>query len=60
VDGSEIVGLVPLDALVRSGKYYSSKDNMTESDLADLAIEKLGLNHLNPFVKEQKIIDYMI
>lgn len=60
VDGSEIVGLVPLDALVRSGKYYSGKDNMNESELAELAIDKLGLNRLNPFVKEQKIIDYMI
>jgi len=60
VDGSEIVGLVPLEALVMAGKFYSDNRNLNESGLADLAIEKLGLSHLNPFIKDQKIIDYMI
>jgi glutamate formiminotransferase / formiminotetrahydrofolate cyclodeaminase len=59
-NGSEIVGLVPLEALVISGKYYAGDKKMSDDELADLAIEKLGLNKLNPFIKEQKIIDYMI
>jgi glutamate formiminotransferase len=59
-DGSEIVGLVPLEALVMAGKYYSEAARMNEAELADLAIEKLGLSRLTPFIKDQKIIDYMI
>ena len=60
VDGSEIVGLVPLDALLIAGKFYSDGKISEESKLVDLAIEKLGLSSLNPFIKDQKIIDYMI
>jgi glutamate formiminotransferase/formiminotetrahydrofolate cyclodeaminase len=60
VDGSEIVGLVPLEALLQAGKFYSPGKIKTEEELVNLAIEKLGLSSLNPFVKEKKIIDYMI
>jgi glutamate formiminotransferase / formiminotetrahydrofolate cyclodeaminase len=59
-DGSEIVGLVPLDALVMSGRYYAGGKELSEAELADLAIDILGLSRLNPFKKDQKIIDYMI
>lgn len=60
VTGSEIVGLVPLDALIMAGKYYSQGTNLDENSLVDLAIEKLGLDDLHPFIKTDKIIDYMI
>jgi len=60
VTGSEIVGLVPLEALVMAGKYYSQGKNLDEKSLVDLAIEKLGLDDLHPFIKTEKIIDYMI
>jgi glutamate formiminotransferase/formiminotetrahydrofolate cyclodeaminase len=60
VDGSEIVGLVPLEALVQAGRFYSEGKVNTEEELVDLAIDKLGLSNLNPFDKKQKIIDYMI
>ncbi len=60
VDGSEIVGLVPLEALLMAGKFYADGKDMEENELVDLAIEKLGLNTLNPFNKNEKIIDYMI
>jgi len=60
VNGSEIVGLVPLEALLQAGRFYSPGNVKTEEELVNLAIEKLGLSSLNPFVKEQKIIDYMI
>ena len=60
VRGSEIVGLVPLDALLQAGKYYSDGKLNNETALVDLAVEKLGLNYLNPFKKKEKIIDYMI
>ncbi len=60
VDGSEIVGLVPLEALLMAGRFYADGKDMEEDELVDLAIDKLGLNALNPFNKNEKIIDYMI
>ncbi len=60
VKGSEIVGLVPLEALLQAGKFYSEGQYSDEKSLVDLAIEKLGLSELNQFNKSEKIIDYMI
>lgn len=60
VDGSEIVGLVPLEALLQAGRFYSEGKVYNEEKLVDLTIEKLGLSSLNNFDKKQKIIDYMI
>ena len=60
INGSEIVGLVPLEALLKAGRFYSGDKITDEKELVDLAIEKLGLSSLNKFVKEEKIIDYMI
>lgn len=59
VNGSEIVGLVPLTALLYAGKFYSP--HLTnEKDLVNASIEKLGLSALNPFIPTEKIIDYMV
>ena len=60
VRGSEIVGLVPLEALLQAGTFYSNGRITKEESLVDLAVEKLGLNYLNSFKKNEKIIDYMI
>lgn len=60
VNGSEIVGLVPLEALLQAGLYYAEGKILSEKDLVSLAVEKLGLSSLNTFDKYQKIIDYMI
>jgi glutamate formiminotransferase/formiminotetrahydrofolate cyclodeaminase len=60
VTGSEIVGLVPLEALLLAGKYYFPRKNLDEKSLVDLAIDNLGLSDLHPFSKTDKIIDYMI
>ena len=60
VMGSEVVGLVPLDAMILAGKYYSENESTKENELVDLAIEKLELNSITPFEKDKKIIEYMI
>ena len=60
VVGSEIVGLVPLEALIQTGLFYAEGKKLDEKSLVDLSIEKLGLSELNPFHKNEKIIDYMI
>jgi glutamate formiminotransferase/formiminotetrahydrofolate cyclodeaminase len=61
--GSEIVGLVPVESMILSGKFYAKKEGLNISDeeeLVSLAIEKLGLSELYPFKQEEKIIEYMI
>lgn len=60
VAGSEIVGLVPLEAILQAGRFYSNDNIKDENELVNLAIENLGLSSLNKFIPEQKIIDYMI
>lgn len=60
VNGSEIVGLVPLEAILQAGKHYCGEKETDENILVDTAIEKLGLSSLNPFDKNKKIIDYLI
>ena len=60
VTGSEIVGLVPLEAILQAGKFYSEGKYLNETGLVNLAVEKLGLSSLNTFHSKEKIIDYMI
>ncbi|MFA5804237.1 MAG: glutamate formimidoyltransferase [Melioribacteraceae bacterium] len=60
VNGSEIVGLVPLEAMLQAGRFYSIGKEKDEKSLVNIAIEKLGLSALHPFKPEEKIIEYMI
>lgn len=60
VIGSEIVGLVPLEAMIEAGKFYTNSKETDEKKLVEAAIENLGLNSLNPFNPEEKIIEYML
>lgn len=60
VMGSEIVGLVPLEAILQAGKFYTNNKETNEKKLIETAIENLGLNSLNRFIPEEKIIEYMI
>lgn len=58
VIGSEIVGLVPKEALLAAGRFYSKE--LSEEKLIAMAIEKLGLSQLNKFIPEKKVIEYML
>jgi len=62
VTGSELVGLIPLEAMLDAGKYYltmqSKSTGVPERDLIETAIQSLGLSEVSPFVPEQKIIEY--
>ena len=60
VNGSEIVGLVPLEAMLQAGRFYANGKEKDEKSLVNIAIEKLGLSALHPFKPEEKIIEYMI
>ena len=60
VSGSEIVGLVPLEALLQAGRYYAHTQETDDDSLVNLAVSKLGLNDIRIFNKNEKIIDYLV
>lgn len=59
VIGSEIVGLVPREAILAAGRFYSPEEQ-SEKALTDCAINSLGLNSLKEFDVSKKIIEYLI
>ena len=60
VTGSEIIGLVPLQALTEAGKYYNHEKNRTEEFYINIAVEHLGLNRIYPFLPYEKILEYKL
>ncbi|HDR88821.1 MAG TPA: glutamate formimidoyltransferase [Bacteroidetes bacterium] len=64
VTGSEIVGLVPLKALLDAGKYFLRKQKrslgLPEKEIIKIAVKSLGLDDLYPFKPEEKIIEYVL
>jgi glutamate formiminotransferase/formiminotetrahydrofolate cyclodeaminase len=64
VTGSELVGLIPLQALLQAGRHYLKKQGRStgvpESELIHIAVLSLGLSDLYPFEKETKIIEYRV
>ncbi len=61
VTGSEVVGLIPKEALIMAGKFYVEDiHNVKEEQYIARAVEALGLSQLEPFNPKKKIIEYMI
>lgn len=64
VTGSEVVGLVPLEAMLMAGRYYLEKQGrwsgVSEKELVHVATTSLGLNDVAPFKPEEKIIEYAV
>ncbi len=64
VTGSEIVGLIPLEAIIDVGHHFLRKmglsDAIPEEDIVHEAILSLGLNDVAPFNPDEKIIEYKI
>lgn len=58
VTGSEVVGLIPKEALLSAGRFYSTETS--EDRLIAVAITELGLNQLHTFRPEQKVIEYVL
>jgi glutamate formiminotransferase/formiminotetrahydrofolate cyclodeaminase len=62
VTGSELVGLIPLDALLAAGDHYLTKQGRTtgvpEAERIHTAVLSLGLAELGPFDPREKIIEY--
>ena len=63
VAGSEIVGIVPLESLVMAADYYIEKEGLfiyEEEQKVRLAIERMGLNSVAPFIPKDKVIEYIV
>jgi len=62
VTGSELVGLIPKEALLMAGRYYLEKQakspGVPEEELIRIAVRSLGLNDVSPFAPEKKVIEY--
>jgi glutamate formiminotransferase/formiminotetrahydrofolate cyclodeaminase len=61
VTGSELVGLIPKEALLMAGRYYLEKQGKSagvpEDELVRTAVTSLGLNDVAPFDADKKIIE---
>ena len=64
VTGSELVGVVPLQAMLDAGKYFLRKQNrstgIAEREIVRIAVKSLGLDELYPFDPDKKIIEYIL
>jgi glutamate formiminotransferase len=64
VTGSELVGLIPLKAILDAGKYFLEKQQrsagISDSELIKIAIKSMGLNDIHTFIPEEKIIEFVM
>ena len=64
VTGSELVGLMPREAIVEAGKFYLKRQGRSwgvpDSELIDIAIKSMGLAELTPFDPKTKIIEMCV
>jgi glutamate formiminotransferase/formiminotetrahydrofolate cyclodeaminase len=62
VTGSELVGLIPLEAVLQVGRHYLRKQGgclgVDEKELVRTAVQSLGLAEISAFKPEHKIIEY--
>jgi glutamate formiminotransferase/formiminotetrahydrofolate cyclodeaminase len=62
VTGSEVVGLIPLEAMLAAGRYYLEKQlkspGVPEEQIVGTAIQSMGLRDVSDFDPDKKIIEY--
>lgn len=62
--GSELVGLIPLEAMLDAGKYFLNKQKRSlgvdNDELIKIAIKSMGLDDLKPFIPKERIIEYLL
>jgi glutamate formiminotransferase/formiminotetrahydrofolate cyclodeaminase len=58
------VGVVPLEAMLETGKYFLRKQQrsvgISDKELIKIAVKSLGLDELYPFEPDKKIIEYIL
>jgi glutamate formiminotransferase/formiminotetrahydrofolate cyclodeaminase len=60
VVGSQVVGLVPLRAMLQTASYYSDKENLfllEEDQKIRLVVDRLGLHSVGAFNPKERIIE---
>jgi glutamate formiminotransferase / formiminotetrahydrofolate cyclodeaminase len=64
VTGSELVGLVPLQAMLDAADHFLKKQErslgISESEKIKIAVKSLGLDDLKPFNPQERIIEYVM
>jgi glutamate formiminotransferase/formiminotetrahydrofolate cyclodeaminase len=64
VTGSELVGLIPLKAVLEAGRYFLTKQQrstgVSDEELIKIAVKSMGLNDIHQFKPEEKIIEYVM
>uniref|UniRef100_A0A8C2P195 Formimidoyltransferase-cyclodeaminase n=1 Tax=Capra hircus TaxID=9925 RepID=A0A8C2P195_CAPHI len=63
VVGSQLVGLVPLKALLDAAAFYCEQENLfllEEEHRLRLVVNRLGLDSLSPFNPKERIIEYLV
>jgi glutamate formiminotransferase/formiminotetrahydrofolate cyclodeaminase len=64
VTGSELVGLIPLKAMLDAGRYFLRKQQrslgVSQEEIVKIAVKSLGLDDLYPFDPDKKIIEYRL
>ena len=64
VTGSELIGLIPLQAMLDAGDFYLKRQKrslgISDKEKIKIAVKSLGLDDLKPFNPEEKIIEYVL
>jgi glutamate formiminotransferase / formiminotetrahydrofolate cyclodeaminase len=64
ITGSELIGLLPLQAMIAAADFFLTLENkstsITEDEKIKIAIEKLNLNDIKPFHPKERIIEYVM
>lgn len=64
VTGSELVGLLPKEAILMAGRYYLNKlgesAGIPEKMIIETAVQSMGLDDLSEFDINEKVIEYAI
>jgi glutamate formiminotransferase/formiminotetrahydrofolate cyclodeaminase len=64
VTGSELVGLIPLQAMLDAGKHYLRRQERSlgipDREIVKIAVKSMGLEEITPFDPDEKIIEYVL
>jgi len=64
VTGSELIGMIPLQAMLGAGKYFLLKQHRSvgipDREIIKIAVKSLGLDELAPFDPNKRIIEYFL
>ena len=64
VTGSELIGLIPLKAMLDAGDFFLKKQErslgISDAEKIKIAVKSLGLDDLKPFHPKERIIEYLL